>query len=332
MLVMAGDIGGTQTRLRIARADGDQFHVVRERHFSNQGYAGFQDVLAEFLNEDPGSPITASCLGVAGPVQPGPDGQFVQVTNLPWRIDSRDLSAKFAVGPVRLINDLQAIAFGLEHLRDADRVVLQTGAPVAHGPRAVLAAGTGLGQAYLVWQQDHYDAIATEGGHADFGPTDALQLELARWLVQKYGRASYEQVLSGPGLVRLYTFLRDTGVAPESAAMAASLRQGDPAAAITRAALQQLEPLADRALDLFVAIYAAQAGNLALAAGATGGVYLAGGIAPKILPRLTAAKFLQMFRHKGEMAAFVTRVPLTVVVGSQPALLGAQRVAARIHV
>lgn len=329
MHVLAGDIGGTKTLLRIARVDGNTFHVVRERRFDSHAYAGFQALLADFLQDEPGTRVHTACLGIAGPVQETGHGQFVEVTNLPWRIDSRELAGKFGIASVRLINDLQAIAFGLEALDEDDRVVLQKGEAAPRGPRAVLAAGTGLGQAYLVWQQDHYEAIATEGGHADFGPTDALQVDLARWLVKKLGRASYEHVLSGPGLVRIYTFLRDTGVAPESAGMAAALQQGDPAAAITRAALQQADALADRALNLFVAIYAAQAGNLALMAGATGGVYIAGGIAPKILPRLTTDEFLQNFRRKGEMSAYVARVPLTVVTGSQPALSGAQRVAAR---
>jgi glucokinase len=252
------------------------------------------------------------------------------VTNLPWEIDSRALAREFGFPRARLINDFQAIGYGIEALSDADLVVLQAGEPVTRAPRAVIGAGTGLGQGILVWDRDHYEPIATEGGHASFGPNDDLQIELTRYLLANGGRASYERVLSGHGLVRLYAFLKARGETPESVSLAEAMQKDDPAAAITRAALEQNDRLANRALDLFVDVYGAQAGNLALTAGARGGVYIAGGIAPKILPRLTDGRFLRAFLDKGRMSPYVAAVPVRVVTNPDVGLIGAALAASRM--
>jgi glucokinase len=211
-----------------------------------------------------------------------------------------------------------------------DLVVLQKGKAVKYGPRAVIGAGTGLGQGLLVWNRDHYVPIATEGGHANFAPVNDLQIDLMRYFLKTAGRTSWELVLSGHGLVRLYTFLKERGVAPESATVAQSVQTGDPAAAITRAALEQNDALANQTLDLFVDIYGAQAGNLALIAGATGGVYIAGGIAPRIISRLTDGRFMRAFRSKGKMSPYVETIPVQVVTRPEVGLIGAALAATRL--
>ena len=328
--VLAADIGGTHTRLCIAHCERGASRIVSERTYASAAYARFADVLREFLSGAAGNPIAAACFAAAGPIRETPAGQTVKITNLPWEIGAAALAREFGVPKVRLINDFQAIGYGIEELAESDFAVLQPGNPVAHGPRAVIGAGTGLGQAILVWRGDRYEVIATEGGHADFGPTDELQIELARYLIKECGRASYELVLSGPGLVRLYEFLRGRGVAPESAAVAQAMKADDPAAAITDAALKQNDPLTGQTLDLFVRIYGAQAGNLTLSAGATGGVYIAGGIAPKIASRFKNSAFLDAFRDKGNMSAYMADIPVRVVINPKAGLLGAMGTAVRL--
>jgi len=329
MQVLAGDIGGTTTRLWIAHSDGHAFRVLREQYFESRRYLSLVDILKEFLAANADAPIVAACLAIAGPIRHIDGGEYCKVTNLPWEVDSGELMRTLGLPPVRLINDFQAVGYGIEALRDEDLVELQPGLAQRQAPRAVLGAGTGLGQGILVWQGDHYEAIATEGGHVEFGPTDAVQLELARYLLKTEGHSSYELILSGHGLVRLYGFLRAQGAASESPQIAKRLREGDAAAAITQAALELHDPLASQTLDLFVHIYGAQAGNLALAAGATGGIYIAGGIAPKILPKLRDGVFLEAFRNKANMTHYVAAIPVRVVVNASVGLMGAALMAGR---
>jgi glucokinase len=326
MHILAGDIGGTHTRLRIVDCAANHCRVLHDRQFASREYAGVDQVLRAFF-EDAAWPIDSVCLAVAGPVAQAARGQSVRLTNLPWRIETDSLARAFGFPRVRLINDFQAVGYGIEALGDDDLVVLQSGKPVAHAPRAVIGAGTGLGQAILVWQGERYAPIATEGGHVDFGPTDELQIELARHLLRRHGHASYELVLSGPGLLRLYEFLRAAGVAAESPELATALNADDPAAVLTRAALARSDRLATATVELFVRIYGAQAGNLALAAGAGGGLYVAGGIAPRIVALLADGGFLQAFRHKGGMAALASTIPVLVVMNPNVGLLGAVRAA-----
>ncbi len=328
--VLAADIGGTHTRLCLAHCERGATRIVSERTYASAAYSRFADVLREFLSGAAGNTIAAACFAVAGPVRETATGQAVKITNLPWEIGAAALAREFGLPKVRLINDFQAIGYGIEALQEPDFAVLEMGNPVPHGPRVVIGAGTGLGQAILVWRGDRYEVIATEGGHADFGPTDELQIELARYLIKECGRASYELILSGPGLARLYAFLRARGSTPESRALAEAIVAGDPAAAITQAALEHNDALANRALDLFVRIYGAQAGNLALSAGATGGVYLAGGIAPKIASRFKNSAFLDAFRDKGNMSAYMADIPVRVVINPKAGLLGAMGTAVRL--
>lgn len=321
--MLAGDIGGTTTRLLLAERTRAARQVLAVRHYDSRRYPGLTEVIHEFLRDQPGGGIDAACIAVAGPVRRDAAGASVRVTNLPWVIDGAGLAAAIGASRLRLLNDFEAVGYGIGELDEAEWVTLQDGRPEPQGPRAALGAGTGLGQALLVWQGDRYAVVPTEGGHADFGPTDPLQLELARWLIRQRGRASYEDILSGGGLVRVYEFVRERGLIPEAPAVAAAMRQGDAAAVVSSAALHGHDPLAQAALDLFVRVYGAQAGNLALAAGATGGVYVAGGIAPRILAKLRDGAFRSAFRAKGPMAEWMERIPLRVIVAPDIGLRGA---------
>lgn len=321
-LLLAGDIGGTKTLLRLSRGG----TILREQRFESAAFPGLHAMLAAFLDGTDGGAPQSACFGVAGPVQ----GRRAQVTNLPWSVEADDLAARFGMARVTLINDFQAVAYGIEMLGEADLLTLQAGQPAPHAPRAVIGAGTGLGEGYLTWQGDHYHAWPSEGSHADFAPADELQAGLWRWLKQRHGHVSWERVVSGPGLVAIYDFLRERKEYPESAQLAAALREGDPAAAISAHALQHGDPLADAALGLFVAAYGAEAGNLALKVLSVGGVYLAGGIAPKIAGRLKEGGFLRAFRAKGRFAGLLESFPVHVVLNPEVGLLGAENMAGRI--
>lgn len=330
MRVLAGDIGGTKTLLQIAECKGARCRVIREQRFDSASYSTFSSIVEQFLEEEKKHSIKSACFGIAGPIQEKTRGEFVKVTNLPWEIHGPELERRFRIPRLRLINDFQAIGFGIEALKKKDLVVLQKGKTVKYAPRAVLGAGTGLGQGILIWNKDYYVPVATEGGHANFAPTNELQIELARYLLKTAGRTSWELVLSGHGLVQLYSFLKTRGSEPESAEVAGAMHGDDPAAMITHAAMTRNDPLANKTLDLFVDIYGAQAGNLALTAGATGGVYIAGGIAPKIISRITDGRFMRAFLNKGKMQKYVATIPVQVVINPQVGLIGAVLAAARL--
>lgn len=328
--LLAGDVGGTTTRLVLAESQQGSMRVLAEQHYHSARYPGLAEVVVEFLSGERGGPIAAACFGVAGPVRRHVEGEAVKVTNLPWEITGAELSRTLGIPRLQLMNDFEAVAYGIDRLDDHDQIVLQAGQPERGGPRAVLGAGTGLGQTILVGQAGGAVVIPTEGGHVDFGPTDPLQVELARWLIHQQGRASYEDILSGGGLARIYVFLRERGLIPESPATAAAMESGAPAAAICSAALNQQDPLALATLDLFVKIYGAQTANLALATGATGGVYVAGGMALHLLEKLRDGVFLSAFRDKGRMTEFLKRIPLRVIIKPDVGLRGALTCAERM--
>ncbi len=321
--ILAGDIGGTKTLLTVAKVSGsiDDAHinVVAEHRYDSQAYATFDEVLTEFFAQswhENNHAIECACVGVAGPVK----GHIAKVTNLPWEINSDDLVARFGVGKIRLINDFQAVGYGIELLKAEDFVQLQAGEPQHHGVRAVIGAGTGLGHGLLIWQQGRYEVFSSEGGHASFAPTDVLQIELLKYLQRKFTNVSWELVCSGPGLENIYGFLANNN--------AQQARYSLSAAEITQLAFDQKDPVAQQALQTFVKIYGAQAGNLALTCLATGGVYIAGGIAPKILPVLQQSEFMDAFNDKSKMHNLLKSIPVSVVTNPRVGLLGTVAVAA----
>ncbi len=317
-LILAGDVGGTKTHLALWRAADGALQPLADRVYRTADYPGLEAVCAEFLK---GSPRPdAFCFGVPGPVIEGRS----HATNLTWTIEQPALVAAFGHAPVRLMNDLEATAYGVLHLAPDESVALQAGASIAGANMAIAAAGTGLGEAALINDRGRYVAVATEGGHCDFAPRDAEQIALMEFLAAEFGHASYERVLSGPGLMNVYRFLRGTLRDPEPDWLRAEFESGDdPAAVVSRAALAGRDARCVHALELFVAIYGAEAANLALKVLALGGVWLGGGIAPKILPMLQRGGFVRAFNDKGRLDAILRRIEVRVVMNQAAALLGA---------
>jgi glucokinase len=331
MTVLACDLGGTNTRLLLTRWDGDSFHQVEERFYPSADYDGLAPILSDFLGGlDHAQRPRSACIALAGPVHADAGGQRARVTNLPWSLDSAALQADTGIDRIRLINDFQAVGYGLATLKTEDLATLQDGQPDPEAPRALIGAGTGLGEGIVLPQEGGFQVLASEGGHVDFAPTDDTQAALLEFVRAECGRASYEHLLSGPGLTRIYHFMCSRPGAQPGESLRRAAESGDPAAAVSAHALDASDPLAVAALDLFLRIYGAQAGNLALTCLARGGVYIAGGIAPRILPRLRQGPFLEAFRAKGKMAELMGQIPVHVVVNDRVGLQGAAWVAARL--
>jgi glucokinase len=317
-MILAGDIGGTSTRLALFDVAGGALRPVARERYPSRNYAGLAEIVQAFTSVNQ-QELDAACFGIAGPVREG----RVETPNLPWVIEAATLAAQLGLPRVTLLNDLEANAWGVFTLGDDDFATLSAGVPAADGNAAIISAGTGLGEAGYHWDGMGLRPFASEGGHADFAPHDELTVELYRWLHRRYGHVSWERVVSGPGLVNIYKFLRDVKHITEPSLLTDAIRSGDPAAAISKAALDESSPLAVAALDLFVALYGAEAGNLALKLKATRGVWLGGGIAPKILARLTRPGFLEAFRDKGRFHAFMEAIPVRVILNDETALRGA---------
>ena len=322
-MILAGDIGGTNARLAYFQPQNGHFRLVSERIFPSREHSDLGEIVTRFL-DDSGAHPEAACFGIAGPVRNG----RVETSNLPWVIEQSRLAKQIRLPATLLINDLEASAWGIGALADGDLVPLNRVTEPAVGNQAVIAPGTGLGEAGLFWDGNRHHVFACEGGHTDFGPQGDLQIELVRFLKARFGHVSYERILSGPGLVNVYEFLRDYGCEKESAEFAAALKQGDPAAVISRAALDGTEALAEKALDLWISVYGAEAANLALKVMATGGLFLAGGISPKILSKLKGPAFMRAFVEKGRLRPLVESIPVQVITNDKAGLLGAARCAA----
>jgi glucokinase len=317
---IAGDIGGTKTLLQVSAADGA---TLLQKSYSSADYAGLAEILDEFLREAGVPNVTAACFALAGPVS----GRRVKLTNLPWEVDADALAARFAIFRVLLINDFEAVGHGIAALLPGDLLALQPGVPQAQGVRVVVGAGTGLGVAWLSWVNGDYAVHASEGGHMDFAPADATQYALLQYLQQRHGHVSYERIVSGPGLVAIFEFLRDSRQGSPSPQLVAAMGEGDAAAAISRFAQQGDEPIAQMTLDLFVRIYGAFVGNLALVALPRGGIYVAGGIAAKIAATMQRGDFMRAFYDKGRYIELLASLPLHIVTNPQVGLLGANRMA-----
>jgi glucokinase len=322
-MILAGDIGGTNARLAYFQPQNGHLRLVSERVFPSRQHSEFGEIVVEFL-DDSGTRPEAACFGIAGPVRNG----RVETSNLPWVIEQSRLAKQIHLPATLLINDLEASAWGIGALSPSDLVPLNTVRGPAIGNQGVIAPGTGLGEAGLFWDGKVHQVFACEGGHSDFAPQNDLQIELLRSLKSRFGHVSYERVLSGPGLVNVYEFLRDAGLAKESTEMAAQMKAGDPAAAISSAAVDGSSELAEKALDIWISVYGAEASNLALKVMATGGLFLAGGISPKILSKLKSPLFMESFLYKGRLRPLVEAIPVQVVTNEKAGLLGAARCAA----
>ena len=321
-MILAGDIGGTHTRLAFFEFTDGHFRLGPASVFPSRDYSGLDEIVARFVQTS-GVRTEAACFGIAGPVR---DGR-VSTSNLPWVIESQQLAKELQIASAILINDLEASAWGIAALNPGDVFPLNHVTGDTYGNQGVIAAGTGLGEAGIWSDGVQQRIIASEGGHADFAPRNELEVELFRYLSKQFGHVSYERVLSGPGLVNVFHFLRDTGRGTEPEWLTAEMAKSDPAAAITRAADDGSCGLSAQALQIFVAVYGAEAGNLALRMMATGGVFITGGIAPKILPHLSQPAFLDAFLDKGRMRPVLEKIPVQVITNDRLALLGAARCA-----
>ncbi len=352
-MILAGDVGGTKVHLALFDWKDQRVEPERERTFASDDFERFEDLLEEFIqpeapaDDDEGEetddasepaeagekhnaaerpPIEAACIGVAGPVL----DNRVRTTNLPWILDGDTLAKQFNIPYVSLLNDLEATAYGLLVLTPDELEVLNAGnPPKTKHPLALIAAGTGLGEGILFWDGVRYQPMPSEGGHADFAPNSDLEIDLLRHLRSIYLHVSYERVLSGAGLHAIYEFLRDTKK-NEPTWIAERLKVGDPPAIIAEAGLKKQAEIATQALDMFASIYGAEAGNLALKAMALSGVYLGGGIAPKLITKLKDGTFLRAFTAKGRYKRALSAIPVRVIMNDKTALLGAAAVAAQI--
>jgi glucokinase len=324
-MLLAGDVGGTKTSLGLFDESRPGTPRVAHARVASREAGSLEAAIDEFLGAHGRPRIDAACFGVAGPVVEG----RVATTNLPWQLDERELARAIPTRRVRLLNDLEAAGYGVLLLGPDELAELQPGQP-REGHRVLIAAGTGLGQALLIWQQGHHHVVASEGGHGDFAPRDQREDRLLAHLRRERGRVSYEDVLSGPGLVATYRFLRREGPVPEPAWLTAELAEEDTAHVISEVARGGRDPVCAAALDVFVSVYGAEAGNLALKAVAVGGVIVGGGIAPKILSALADGAFIRAFRDKGRMAKLMADIPVRVALNPETALLGAASVAKRL--
>jgi len=317
MKILSGDIGGTKTRLALFDTRNGKLNTLREQTYPSLRYPSLDAVIRDFLGQIQTMPDAAG-LGLAGPVK----GRLCSTTNLPWSIDADRLVSELDIPNVALLNDIEATAWGIGALSEEDLITLQEGVPDPGGNRMVIAAGTGLGQAGLFWDGVSLRPFASEGGHCDFAPHDVLEFELLSWLQRKYKHASWERVISGPGLVNIYEFLVDHEAVKTPEWLARELQSGDPAAAIHRAANHARDPLCTRTLEIFTRLYGAEAGNQALKMMATGGVFIGGGIAPKIISWLERPEFIQAFREKGQMQSLMDDMPVKVIMSDRTALFG----------
>ena len=317
-MILAGDVGGTKVHLALYDFSDGKLTYTRDNQYPARNYSGLEEIVKEFLGTNE---ATAACFGVPGPVRAG----RLRLTNLPWTLDSRELSTDLRIQHVFLINDLEANGYGVAELSSDQIYTLSEGDPGQLGNRALIAAGTGLGEGILAWNGRMHVPYPSEGGHTDFGPRTEDEIELLRFLKRKYnGRVSYERVVSGMGLTNIYEFLRDDRGMEEPKWLADEIAAvHDPNSVITQMALSAKSELCSKALDMLVSIYGAEAGNLALKVLSVGGLYVGGGIAPRILEKLKDGTFMKAFVDKGRLSQLLINMPVRIILESRAALMGA---------
>jgi glucokinase len=321
-MILGGDIGGTKTNVALFQTNGSEVGpVVRQQTFPSGAYDSLEAILKEFIDGTE-LRLSGACFGVAAPVIEG----YAKTPNLNWTVSAASLAELLKIDRVGLINDLEATAHGIGALNDSQLLILNQGDPARGGHRALIAAGTGLGMAGIFYRDGQYVPMPSEGGHSDFAPHTSTEADLWSYLGEKFGgHVSCERVISGPGLFSVYCFLRDTGLAEEPAWLSEALKSGDKTAVVSAAALSNQCELAVKALDMFVASYGAMAGNLALILMATGGLYVGGGIAPRIREKLKDGTFMRAFSDKGRLSSVVASIPVRVILEDKTALFGAAR-------
>jgi len=324
-MILAGDIGGTKTNLGLFEIDCGELKLRRFESYPSKNYPGLESIIAEFLETAGSGSVDGGCFGIAGPVV---EGRSV-TPNLPWVVESQVLAERLSLAFVTLINDLEATAHGIAELKPEEFVTLNEGEPEI-GNAALIAAGTGLGAAGLFWSGNRHVPFASEGGHVDFAPRDQFETQLIEHLLTRSSHVSVERVLSGPGLHNIYDFLRSMNYAEESPEVEARFTGRDPSSVIANAAIARESDLCVKALDMFVSIYGATAGNVALVLKAIAGIYIGGGIAPKIIEKLKDGTFMKAFTAKGRLAPLLEAIPVRVIMNDKTALLGAARVAAGV--
>lgn len=320
---LSGDIGGTKTLLSI-RPAGERTPLL-QKSYQSAAYGSLADMVDAFLLEAGLRDIAAACFALAGPVA----GRVVKLTNLPWVVDGDALAAGYGIKQVALINDFEAVGYGIAALQDVDVLSLQTGAGQAQGTRLVVGAGTGLGVAWLTSQAGVYQVHPSEGGHMDFAPVDEMQGLLLRYMQHRHGHVSYERIVSGPGLYAIFEFMRDSGFATPSSQLLKAMQEGDAAAAITQFAQRNDEAIARMTVDLFLSVYGAFVGNLALATLPRGGIYIAGGIAAKIAMQMQGGAFMDAFLSKGRFGELLASLPVHIVLNPDVGLMGSSLIAQR---
>jgi glucokinase len=316
-MILAGDVGGTKVHLALYSFINGNLQHTRDHRYPAKDYSGLEEIVREFLAADE---VTSACFGVPGPVR---DGRL-RLTNLPWTLDSRELARNLKIEHIFLINDLEANGYGVAELKADQIYTLSEGDASQIGNRALIAAGTGLGEGILAWNGKTHIPMPSEGGHADYAPRNEDEIDLLRYLKQKYnGRISFERVVAGMGITNIYDFLRDVRGMEEPAWLRDRLASEDPNAVITELALAAKSEICEKTLDMYVSAYGAEAGNLALKILSVGGLYLGGGIAPRILEKLKDGTFIKSFTDKGRLSQLLINMPVRVILESRAALLGA---------
>lgn len=322
MQLLSGDIGGTKTVLALSSIEGGAIRILQKKRYESKAYASAEDLISAYIKDvgiDPKS--TAISLGIAGAVTRGE----CHTTNLPWKVSESRLKEVFSFNEAKLLNDFKAIAYGIPHLKKEDLAFINEGHLDSEGPIAIIGAGTGLGEGMAFFSESSktYEVIPSEGGHSSFSPTNEEEIGLLKYLIERDGHVSFEKILSGQGLFNIYSYLAESGYAERKEDVTLRLSTEDPAAVISELGLSCIDDLCSKTLEMFVRIYGVEAGNLALKFLPSGGLYLAGGIAPKIIGLLQGGRFMESFTNKGPLSGLLKNIPVRVILNEDVGLIGA---------